>query len=81
MQPMPPLGLGQTFIYSFLYLKILADNSKNRGINVRKILYLVFIPKKKKKKIKNKERKTKGKKTQYSIFGAIQVTTFSSYVT
>jgi len=76
MQPMPPLGLGQTFIYSFLYLKILADNSKNRGINVRKILYLVFIPKKKKKK-----EKTKGKKTQYSIFGAIQVTTFSSYVT
>jgi hypothetical protein len=76
MQPMPPLGLGQTFIYSFLYLKILADNSKNRGINVRKILYLVFIPKKKKK-----NEKTKGKKTQYSIFGAIQVTTFSSYVT
>jgi len=73
MQPMPPLGLGQTFIYSFLYLKILADNSKNRGINVRKILYLVFIPKKKKKKRK--------KKNSYSFFGVIQVPQFSSYVT
>jgi len=67
MQPMPPLGLGQTFIYSFLYLKILADNSKNRGINVRKILYLVFIPKKKKKKKKERE-KNKGKKNSILIF-------------
>jgi radical SAM superfamily enzyme with C-terminal helix-hairpin-helix motif len=68
MQPMPPLGLGQTFIYSFLYLKILADNSKNRGINVRKILYLVFIPKKKKKKKKKEREKNKGKKNSILIF-------------
>jgi hypothetical protein len=69
MQPMPPLGLGQTFIYSFLYLKILADNSKNRGINVRKILYLVFIPKKKKKKRRVEKEKQRGKKliTHFSV--------------